>query len=308
MTGSAIQPTIPRPKTNGLLRRIAKGRSGYLFLAPHFLFFALFFLYPFCQGIFRSFFSYSFGSFEFWGFQGYRKLLQDRLFWVALKNTAYYTLSIVPLWLLKALVVSVLLFPFSSRVQTFYKALFYLPHVASVVIISLLWLWIYNPQYGLLNALLKLAGLPAQVWLGNRILAMPSVIFMQLVMGGGTTIVLLSAALAGIPPEYIEVARIEGARQSQVFFRIMLPLIKPVILYLVVIGTINSFQVFEQVYVMTRGGPEFSTVTLVYQIYDRAFLTFDFGLALAESVVLMLILMALAVVQFRFLGGGAVEY
>jgi multiple sugar transport system permease protein len=88
----------------------------------------------------------------------------------------------------------------------------------------------------------------------------------------------------------------------------MLPLIKPVILYLVVIGTINSFQVFEQVFIMTKGGPEFATVTMVYQIYERAFVTFDFGLALSESVVLMLILMAFAAIQFRFLGGGAVEY
>jgi multiple sugar transport system permease protein len=205
-------------KTNGLFRRIVKGRAGYLFLAPHFLFFALFFLYPFCQGIFRSFYSYNLGSFQFWGLKGYGKLFQDRLFWMAIKNTAYYTVCIVPLWLLKALVISVMLFPFSSRVQTVYKALFYLPHVASAVILSLIWMWIYDPQYGLLNAFMKMAGWQPQVWLGNKILAMPSVIFMQLVMGGGTTIVLLSAALAGIPPEYIEVARIEGASPVQVFF------------------------------------------------------------------------------------------
>lgn len=293
--------------SDGLLRRIAKGRAGYLFLAPHFLLFALFFLFPFLQGLYLSFFRYSLGSFRFWGLKGYAGLLRDRLFWVALGNTAYYTLAIVPLWLFKALVVSVLLFPFSSRVQTLFKALFYLPHVASVVIISLIWLWIYNPQYGLLNALLRMAGLPSQVWLGNKVLAMPSVILMQFVMGGGTTIVLLSAALAGIPNEYIEVARLEGARQSQVFFRIMLPLIRPVILYLVVVGTINSFQVFDQVYVLTKGGPEFSTVTLVYQIYERAFITFDFGTALSESVLLMLLLIVFAVMQFKLLGGG-VEY
>jgi multiple sugar transport system permease protein len=292
---------------DGLLRRMVKGRAGYFFLAPHFILFAVFFLVPFVQGLYFSFFRYNLGTFTFWGLQGYLRLLRERLFWVALRNTAYYTLAIVPLWLLKALVISVMLFPFSSKVQTFYKALFYLPHVASTVIISLIWLWIYNPQFGLLNAGMRALGLSDQVWLGNKLLAMPSVIFMQFVMGGGTTIVLLSAALAGLPNEYIEVARIEGANPVQVFFRIMLPLIRPVILYLVVIGTINSFQVFDQVYVLTKGGPEFSTVTMVYQIYERAFVTFDFGVALSESVVLMLILMVFAVIQFRFLGGG-VEY
>lgn len=294
-------------RQDGLLRRMAKGRAGYLFLAPHFVFFAVFFLFPFFQGLYLSFFRFNLGTFEFWGLKGYERLFNDRLFWVALRNTAYYTLAIVPLWLLKALVISVMLFPFSARIQTVYKALFYLPHVASTVIISLVWLWIYNPQFGLLNAGMRALGLSPQVWLGNKALAMPSVIFMQFVMGGGTTIVLLSAALAGIPNEYIEVCRIEGANPVQVFFRVMLPLIRPVILYLVVIGTINSFQVFDQVFVLTKGGPEFSTVTMVYQIYERAFITFDFGVALSESVILMLILMVFALIQFRFLGGG-VEY
>ena len=298
---------MTRAGSHGLLQRMIAGRAGYLFLLPHFALFAVFFLFPFLQGLYYSFFRFSLGGFRFWGLEGYATLLRDRLFWVALWNSAYYTLAIVPLWLFKALIISVMLFPFSTRVQTVFKALFYLPHVASVVIISLIWLWIYNPQFGFLNALLRMGGLEPQVWLGNKLLAMPSVILMQFVMGGGTTIVLLSAALAGMPGEYIEVARIEGANPAQVFVRIMLPLIKPVILYLVVVGTINSFQVFDQVYVLTKGGPEFTTMTMVYQIYERAFLTFDFGTALSESVILMLVLIVFAVMQFRLLGGG-VEY
>lgn len=290
-----------------LLQKVVKGRAGYLFLLPHFIFFAIFVLYPFFKGIYSSFFNYTILNFDFWGLKGYSTILKDRLFWVALRNSGYYTLGIVPLWLFKALIISVMLFPFAARVQTFYKAVFYLPHVVSIVIISMIWLWIYNPQYGFLNSLLKMAGMPAQVWLGNKSLAMPSIIFMQFVMGGGTTIVLISAALAGIPQSYIEVARIEGANPVQVFFKILLPLIKPIILYLVVIGTINSFQVFGQIYIMTKGGPEFATETMVYQIYTRAFQQFDFGLALSQSVIMMLILMVFAAIQFKWLGGG-VEY
>jgi multiple sugar transport system permease protein len=294
-------------KSPRLISRIIKGRAGYLFILPHFTFFAIFVLYPFFKGIYSSFFNYTILEFNFWGLKGYGKILHDRLFWVALRNSAYYTLGIVPLWLFKALIISVMLFPFAARVQTFFKAVFYLPHVVSVVIISMIWLWIYNPQFGLLNSIMRMAGLPTKVWLGNKLLAMPSIIFMQFVMGGGTTIVLISAALAGIPDSYIEVARIEGANPAQVFFKILLPLIKPIILYLVVIGTINSFQVFGQIYILTKGGPEFATETMVYQIYTRAFQDYDFGLALSQSVIMMLLLMLLAVFQFRWLGG-EVEY
>ncbi len=209
--------------------------------------------------------------------------------------------------MIKALIISVLLFPFSTRLQTIFKSMFYLPHVSSLVIISLIWLWIYEPQYGLLNAMMKLLHLPTQIWLGNRFLALPSIIFMQFVMGGGSTIVLVSAALASIPPSFVEVARIEGANPVQVFFKILLPSIKPIILYLVVMGTINSFQVFTQVYVLTRGGPEFATTTMVYQIYYRAFENFDLGASLAQSVLMMLILVVFAIIQFKWLGG-EVEY
>ena len=108
----------------GLFRRIISHRAAYFFLLPHFLFFCVFFLIPFFQGLYYSFFNYRLGEFTFWGLRGYGKLLKDRLFWMALRNSAYYTLGIVPLWLFKALIISVLLFGFSARVQTVYKALF----------------------------------------------------------------------------------------------------------------------------------------------------------------------------------------
>jgi multiple sugar transport system permease protein len=290
-----------------LWKQVRKEKSGYLFILPHFVFFTVFFLAPVIWGLYYSLFNYTLFDFSFWGLKGYFKLLGDRYFWIALRNTAYYTAGVVPLWLIKALIISVLLFPFATRTQTVYKSLFYLPHVSSLVIVSMIWLWLYEPQFGLFNYLLKMLHLPPQVWLGNRRLAMPSIIFMQVVMGGGSTIVLVSAALASIPPSFIEVARIEGASPVQVFFRILLPSIKPIILYLVVMGTIRSFQAFTQIYVLTRGGPEFSTTTMVFQIYRRAFIEFDIGLSLAQSVLMMGILVVMAVIQFKWLGG-EVEY
>jgi len=306
LPSSAVNVEQSKPAV-GLLERMAKEKAAYLFVIPHFLVFAVFFLAPVIWGIYYSLFNYTLFDFDFWGLKGYLRLLKDKYFWIALRNTAYYTVSIVPLWLFKALIISVILFPFSTKIQTLYKAMFYLPQVSSVVILSMIWLWIYEPQFGLLNSLMKMIGLPQQIWLGNKHLAMPSIIFMQFLMRGGSTIVLISAALAGIPPSFIEVARIEGANPVQVFFKILLPSIKPVLLYLVVMGTINSFQVFTQIYVLTRGGPEFSTVTMVYQIYNRAFIQFDLGSALAQSVLMMVVLVILAIVQFKWLGG-EVEY
>jgi multiple sugar transport system permease protein len=171
----------------------------------------------------------------------------------------------------------------------------------------MIWLWIYNPPFGLLNYLIRFLGIEQVAWLGNTRTAMPALIFMQVVMGGGSSIVLLSAAMNGIPTYLYEAAELDGARPAQVFFRVTLPLLRPTLLYLVVTGTINSFQVFTNVYLMTQGGPQFSTTTIVYMIYDTAFKQFQFGPASAMAMVLFALTAVLALVQFRWLGQ-EVEY
>src|SRR5690554_2090217 len=177
---------------------------------------------------------------------------------IALRNTSIFTLGVVIFWLGKALLIAYLLDPLSKGLQTFFKSAFYLPSVTSSVIISLVWLWIFNPSFGLLNALLRSVGLEGVAWLGNTSTALPALIGMQVIMGGGSSVVLLSAALARIPKDLYEVAVLEGASRGQMFRNIVIPLIRPVLLYLVVTGTINTFQVFESVYIMTQGGPQFA--------------------------------------------------
>src|SRR5690606_19604040 len=137
--------------------------------------------------------------------------------------------------------------------------------------------------------------------------ALPALMTMQVIMGGGSSIVLLSAALARIPRDLYEVAVIDGAKRPTIFMRVIMPLIRPTLLYLVVTGTVNTFQVFESVYVMTQGGPQFSTTTVVYRIYQEAFQRFNLGLASAQAIVLFLLTLVLAAVQFRLLGQN-VEY
>lgn len=306
LSTSRAQPSL-RPTPRRWVRQIVKDRWAYAFLAPSFTFFAVFFLVPTAWSIVLSFLDYQPFFAEWVGLRNYQEVFADRLFWRSMKTNLLYTLGVVPLWLGKALIVAAIIFPFRQRVQTFYKAAFYLPHVTSAVIISLIWLWIYNPPFGLLNGILKLIGLSPLAWLGNPSTALPALIAMAVVMGGGSSIVLISAAMGGIPNDYYEAAALDGASAVQQFFRITLPLLKPTLLYLVVMGTISSFQVFTNVYLMTRGGPQFSTTTSVYLIYETAFVNFQFGPASAMAVVLFAIIFALALVQFKWLGTN-VEY
>lgn len=288
-------------------RRLYKDRWGYLFVAPSFALFGIFFLVPVIWGGYLSFLNYQVFEKQWVGLENYFQLFQDSLFWTALKNTALYTLGVVPLWLGKALIISALIFPFAKPIQTFFKAAFYLPHVTSAVIISMVWLWIFNPPFGLLNYLLGLFGLPPWAWLGDTRTALLSIVLMQVVMGAGSSIVLITAAMGSIPYHLYEAAYLDGATKVQTFFRITIPLLRPTLLYLLVMGTISSFQVFTNVYLMTQGGPQFATTTLVYLIYDTAFKQFNFGLASAQAVVLFAIVFVLALVQFKWLGQ-EVEY
>jgi len=289
------------------MRRLYKDRWGYAFIAPSFALFAVFFLIPVVWGGYLSLLDYQVFNREWVGLQNYGEILHDSIFWLSLRNTALYTLGIVPLWLGKALIISALIFPLAKPIQTFFKGAFYLPHVTSSVIISMVWLWIFNPPFGLLNYIMELLGFAPHAWLGDVRTALLSIILMQVVMGGGSSIVLITAAMGSIPYHLYEAAYLDGATKTQAFFKVTIPLLRPTILYLLVTGTISSFQVFTNVYLMTQGGPQFSTMTLVYLIYDTAFKQFRFGLASAQAVVLFAIVFALAIVQFRFLGQ-EVEY
>lgn len=271
-------------------------------MLPQFSVFLVFFLIPVAGAFVLAFLDYRPTRVSFVGLDNFRRVFQDPLMGVALRNTAIFTVGVVLFWLGKALLIAYLLDPLSKRLQTFYKSVFYLPSVTSGVIISLIWLWIFNPTFGLLNAMLRTVGLESVAWLGNPNTALAALIGMQVIMGGGSSIVLLSAAMARIPREMYEVAILDGASRGVVFTHVIVPLIRPVLLYLVVTGTINTFQVFESIYVMTQGGPQFATITVVYRIYQTAFQQFQIGLASAQAIVLFVITFVLAAIQFRFLG------
>lgn len=306
MTPSPAPATTPRRSApSGVERR--RGAWGWLFVAPHLVVFAVFVLLPVLGAFVLAFLDYRPLRVEWVGLEQFRRVFADPLFARALRNTTLFTAVVVVFWLGKALLIAYLIDPLAKGWQTFFKSAFYLPGVTSSIIISLIWLWIFNPSFGLLNAFVGLFGVEPIAWLGNTRTALPALMGMQIVMGGGSSIVLLSAAMSRIPRDLYEVAILDGASRARVFRSVVLPLIQPTLLYLVVTGTINTFQVFESVYVMTQGGPQFATTTVVYRIYTTAFQRFDLGYASAQAIVLFAIILVFAAIQFRWLGR-EVEY
>ena len=297
-----------------LLQRIWRARWAYLFTAVPMALFLVFELYMFLQALRYSFSSWNIvGPVEFIGLRNYIALTKDSVFWKALWNTVRYSLVVVPGSLALSLLLAVLIYPLSRWAKTFFKMAFYLPAVASIVVVSLVWRWMYQPAFGLFNYLLGLIGLGPLDFLTSTSQALPSVMAMQIfsnpVIGIGAAVILLLAAMNNIPHELYEAALIDGASGWQRFRFITLPLIRPAVVFLTIIGTVETFREFTAIYLMTTtassntlvgGGPFYSTTTVVYYVYINAFLTHQFGLAAAMAIVLFLLILGLAILQFRF--------
>ena len=296
-------------QTPGLLFSIIKERWAYLFLSLPLLLFAVFHVIPMVATIFLGFADYFPGGLPTWvGFENYTYALTDDLFWKSLWNTFLYAAGVVPASIGISLLLSHLIFGLRRHsIQTIYKSAFYLPAVTSGAILSLVWLWLFNPARGLLNYLLSFVSLGPYTWTGDPQMAMPSLVFMVVVGGHGAAIVLLTAAMGSIPNSYYEAAHLDGASRWRQFWTITVPLLRRTLRYLVVTTTIGSFQVFTQVLMMTGGGPNYATTTIVYLIYTDAFEYFDFGKAAAEATILSLGLAAIAVIQYKWLASD-VEY
>ena len=282
------------------MARYTKDKKIYLLILPHFLLFFIFFAVPVIWCVYLSFFKYNLFEKQFILFANYITLLTNHpLFIKSLKNTFFYAVIFVPLWMIKGIVLSGIIQVFGQRLKTFFKASFYLPHVTSAVVISMVWLWFYNPEIGLFNHIITALGFSKISWLGDPEIAMLSIIFMQILISGGASVVIFAAAIESIPKSIFEAAEIDGASKIRIYFQITLPLIKPVLSYQLIIGLIGSFQVFSNIYVMTKGGPQFSTLTVLYLIYETAFETYDFGLAAAQSVILAVLIGIISVIQMK---------
>lgn len=297
-----ISTATGHPKVQKQLRLSLRAReeiAAYILISPWIIGFLVFVAGGLLFNFGLSFFQTDLlSSAKFVGLNNYQQLLsEDRLFWQALRVTSIYTFSTVPLQTLLGLGVALLL---NQKVigQGFWRTLFYLPSVVSGVAVSMIWLWFYHPDLGLFNLLLARLGIEGPRWLVSQTWALPSMIFMN-VWGIGTIMLIFLAGLQGIQREYYEAARIDGANHWQQFSAITIPMLSPHIFYNVILGIISSYQVFTQSFVMTEGGPNNATLSLVLFLYNRAFLMARFGYAAAIAWVLFLIILVLTVFLMR---------
>jgi len=282
---------------------------SYIFIAPTLLFFALFTVVPVLQAFTLSLQNATIVGGTWVGFANFVTLAGDPIFRLAVLHTVVYALITVAAQIFLALFIAGLLQPLPKTAQVFYRALFYLPLVNSAILVAMVWRWIFNPNpFGLANALVQLFGLSPHPWIGSSDEALAAVILSTVLIIPGGGVVLYSAAMGGIPKELYEAADVEGASWYRKWRHITIPLLRPTTLYLIVVYTIAAFQVFERVYIMTNGGgPNNATITIVQLIYSTAFQFGRYGLASAQAVVLFVMAVAVAVIQFRWLQSD-VEY
>jgi len=276
----------------------------YLALAPVMALFAYVRIYPIAWSAVLSFYDWNLirARKPFVGFANYLRLVSDENFVLALKNTLTYSVATVVLSTLIALPLAVFLAR-KSRLSAFYQTVYFLPVITPMVPMAIAWKWIYDYNYGLLNYALSFVGLGPVAWLTDPDIALWALIIMSVWKVLGYNLILFLVGIRNIPASYIEAASLDGAGAWQKFRHITFPLLKPILLYVLVTATINAFNVFTQVYVMTLGSqaaPGQAVRVLVFDIYQNAFQYFRMGYASAEAVALTFIVLGFTLIQFRF--------
>jgi len=277
-----------------------KERYGYLFVAPALIFFALFYLYPIADAVRTSFHTYTYYASGWAGLANYKFLLQDDVFVKSVKNTLLIVVMLVPASLLTSLFISIMISQFKSSMQSVFKAVFYIPAVTSIVSITFMWKYLLNYDFGLFNYVIGALGFDKINYLSYD-LALLTTTFIVLLIGLGQPIVIMTAALGGIPPSLYEAAELDGASFRQKHLNVTLPMLKPAILFVLVTGTIAAFQLFAIIMLFTAGGPNYATSTILLLLYQEAFTNGDYGKGSAMAVILSLIIVTIAWLQFKFL-------
>lgn len=274
---------------------------GYVFLAPFILGFILWQAYPLLLSLYYSFTEYDLLQPEEWiGLGNYQRMIDDKLFWISLVNTAIYTAMSVAIFLFFSLG-GALLLNASVRGITFFRLVVYLPSQLPLVASAFIFLWIFEPTFGLANFILQTLGLEPQLWLFDPVLAKPTLAIMG-IWGIGTGIIIFLAGLQSVPESLYDAAKVDGAGTLRQFWHITLPMVSPVILFSLIISIIATFQVFDLAYIMTDGGPGTETLFYVLYIFRNGFEFFRMGYASALAWILFLIILGLTFLNFRASG------
>lgn len=294
----ATQTRVVHRRTK-LSLRAREEIAGYLFILPWLIGVIVFYLgaviYSFYLGFFHS---NLMAENQFVGLQNYGEIIfHDPLWGKALINTIYYTVVSVPAGIVLAFIVALLL---NQRVLllSIFRTIYYLPSVVTGVAVSILWIWMFHPDIGLINAGLGLIGIQGPQWLASQIWAMPALIIMSLWAIGNSMVILL-AGLQGVPTHLFDAAKIDGAGELRCFWHVTVPMMTPTLFFLLIMGIITAFQVFTQPYVMTQGGPADATLTYVMNIYNYGFVDFKFGYASALAWILFAVILIFTLAAIR---------
>ncbi len=274
----------------------------YLFIAPALIVFLVFSIYPILSMIQLSFFDWDLVSVNktFVGIQNYLDLFKDKMFWQTISNTFVYMILTVLLGVGFGILLALFLQK-NTKINAFMQSIIFSPYIISLASVSFLWMWLMNKDYGLINYVLSFFGISSIDWLGDPKVALFSLVLISVWKTVGYNTIIILSALQSIPKHLYEAASLDRANKRQVFTKIVFPMISPTLFFLTIVNIIASFKVFETIQIITQGGPQNSTNTLVYSIYEYGFKFYKIGDASAIGVVLLVIISIFTVVYFKLL-------
>lgn len=273
--------------------------TGYLFIAPQILLFLVFLVYPIFEGLRLSFFNVSYGKETFIGFDNYQQLFADPVFTKSLVNTVIFVVAIVALTVIFALFVASAIFDKNARYVSVIRGSYYVPVMVSMVVMSMIWSFLLNPANGLIPYLTRELGMGHINLLGNSKTVLPVIIFVTFAGNVGQAIILYVASMIGVPKDLFEAAEVDGANRIQVIFKILIPSIKSTTIYITILNIINVLKIFVVIQLLTGGGPNNSSTTLMYFLYNNAFKYNRLGLASAVGVIMLVTALLISLPYLR---------
>lgn len=264
------------------------------------IYLAIFLVYPIYKAFAGSFHDWNplIDKYDFVGLQNFKDVLADKLFWSSISNTFIFSFFAIVFRVVIGLGLALMIYSKMTKVKSFFQGMFYMPTITPLVAVSFVWMWLYNPQFGLIN---KVFGLDIN-WLNNSHYALPAIIIMTIWKDFGYATVIFIGGLMSLPDDVYEAASIDGASKWQQFRSITWPLLKPTTLFVVITSLITYLQTYIQILIMTDGGPGTSTYVISYLIYDEAFVKYNFGTASAMSIILFVIIALLTAIMFKVTG------
>jgi multiple sugar transport system permease protein len=301
-------PNLPVALHKRSPHRARQQRTAAFFLLPSMVVLFVFMFYPILETMWISLHKWNLlnPTHKFFGLYNYTQLFKDPVFWKAMGNTVYFTVGSVPVGIAISLGLALLVNEPLKGLKIF-RTVYFLPVISSFAVISIIWSFLMNPDIGLLSYYERLVGLPVVNWLGEPGWAMLGVIIVAVWKNVGLNLVILLAGLQAIPKDLYEAANIDGSGAWRRFWNITLPMLRHPLLFVTITSALASFQVFDEIYVMTRGGPLFSTETIVYYIYEQGFGRLDMGMASSAAWILFLIIFVVTIIQLKFFKFNEVE-